>query len=88
LERRLAHHVGPEPDGPPGQTATPDLVGGETWRDLQAHASFPADDTTIESERIETAIGELDCLRYAVRDGATEEVFWSPRTCPACPSRA
>lgn len=32
-----------------------------TWRDLQAHASFPADDTTIGSERIETAIGKLDC---------------------------
>ena len=40
-----------------------------TWRDLQAHASFAADRTTIESERIETAIGLLDCLRYTVRDG-------------------
>lgn len=56
-----------------------------TWRDLQAHASFAADDTTIESERIETAIGELDCLRYTVRDGATEEVFWFAKDMPGMP---
>jgi hypothetical protein len=56
-----------------------------TWRDLQAHASFPAEDTTIESERIETAIGELDCLRYTVRDGATEEVFWFAKDLPGLP---
>jgi len=56
-----------------------------TWRDLQAHASFPADDTTIESERIETAIGELDCLRYSVREGATNEVFWFANDLPGMP---
>jgi hypothetical protein len=56
-----------------------------TWRDLQAHASFAAADTTIESERIETAIGELDCLRYTVRDGATEEVFWFAKDLPGMP---
>jgi len=56
-----------------------------TWRDLQAHASFAADDTTIESDRIETAIGELDCLRYTVRDGATEEVFWFAKDLPGMP---
>ena len=56
-----------------------------TWLELQAHASFPADATTIESERIETAIGELDCLRYTVRDGATEEVFWFAKDLPGMP---
>jgi hypothetical protein len=56
-----------------------------TWRDLQAHASFPADDTTIEPERIETAIGELDCLRYTVREGATDEVFWFAKDLPGMP---
>jgi hypothetical protein len=56
-----------------------------TWRDLQAHASFPADDTTIESERIETAIGELDCLRYRVHEGATDEVFWFAKDLPGMP---
>jgi hypothetical protein len=55
------------------------------WRDLQAHASFPADDTTIEPERIETAIGALDCLRYTVRDGGTDEVFWFAKDLPGMP---
>jgi len=55
---------------------------GETCRPTPR---FAADDTTIESERIETAIGELDCLRYAVRDGATEEVFWFAKDLPALP---
>jgi hypothetical protein len=56
-----------------------------TWRDLQGHASFPADRTTIEPMRIDTAIGELDCLRYTVRDGSTEEVFWFARELPGMP---
>ena len=56
-----------------------------TWLDLQGHASFPAEDTTIESERLETAIGELDCLRYTVRDGETDEVFWFAKDLPGMP---
>jgi hypothetical protein len=60
-------------------------VGRVTWRELQAHASFPAERTTIESDRIETAIGELDCLRYTVRDGATEDVFWFAKDLPGMP---
>ncbi|MGH3361785.1 MAG: hypothetical protein ACRDOM_04930 [Nocardioides sp.] len=56
-----------------------------TWRDLQAHASFPAHDTTIESERIETAIGGFDCLRYTVRNGATDEVYWFATDLPGMP---
>ena len=69
-------------DGSPLTEPEADRV---TWRDLQAHASFPADDTTIESERIETAIGELDCLRYTVRDGASDEVFWFAKDLPGMP---
>jgi hypothetical protein len=60
-------------------------VNRVTWLDLQRHASFPADDTTIESERIETAIGELDCLRYTVRERATDEVFWFAKNLPGMP---
>ena len=59
----------------------------ETWGELQAHASFPADRTTIEDERIETAIGVLDCLRYTVRDGTTEQVFWFAKDLPGAPIR-
>jgi hypothetical protein len=56
-----------------------------TWLDLQRHASFPADATTIEPERIETAIGALDCLRYTVRDGGTDEIFWFATGLPGMP---
>jgi hypothetical protein len=56
-----------------------------TWLDLQRHASFPAGDTTIEPERIETAIGALDCLRYTVRDGDTDEIFWFATSLPGMP---
>ena len=59
-----------------------------TWRDLQSHASFPADATTIEPERIETPMGELDCLRYTVRDGGTEKVFWFASDLPGMPVRS
>lgn len=62
-------------------------AGRVTWLDLQAHASFPADATTIEPDRIGTALGELDCLRYTVRDGATEEVFWFATDLPGMPIR-
>jgi hypothetical protein len=56
-----------------------------TWGELQAHASFPAEQTTAEAERIETAIGVLDCLRYTVRDGMTEQVFWFAKELPGMP---
>ena len=68
-----------------GSPLAPPQVDRVTWRDLQAHASFPGDDTTIEPERIETALGELDCLRYTVRDGATVEVFWFAKGLPGMP---
>jgi hypothetical protein len=58
-----------------------------TWLDLQSHASFPAEVTTIDPERIETPLGELDCLRYTVRDGAAERVFWFATDLPGMPVR-
>lgn len=32
-------------------------------------------------------IGELDCLRYTVREGATENVFWFATDLPGMPVR-
>jgi Rifampin ADP-ribosyl transferase len=56
-----------------------------TWADLRAHASFPVEATTIEDETISTAIGDLDCLRYTVRDGESENVFWFAKSLPGMP---
>ena len=71
-------------DGSP--LGEPELVH-VTWLDLQGHASFPAADTTIERESIETPLGRLDCLRYTVRDGADEDVFWFAQDHPGMPIR-
>ena len=56
-----------------------------TWRDLQAHASVPADATTIDTESIQTAIGKLDCLRYTVSDEDGQNVFWFATALPGMP---
>ncbi|HYJ66437.1 MAG TPA: hypothetical protein VEX15_02115 [Nocardioidaceae bacterium] len=69
-----------EPDGPPE-------VDDVTWLDLQGHASFPVDQTTIESETIETPLGAEECQRYTVTDGATRQVFWFAVDRPGMPIR-
>ncbi len=56
-----------------------------TWLDLQRHASFPLDRTTIEEETIETPIGRLECMRYVVTDGPDRDVFWFARSRPGMP---
>lgn len=58
-----------------------------TWRELQAHASFPDERTAVEEERIDTPMGELDCLRYAVTEGTLEKVFWFATSLPGMPVR-
>lgn len=60
-------------------------AGRVTWLDLQTHASFPADATTIEPDELETPIGNLPCLRYMVREGTDTHVFWFARTLPGMP---
>lgn len=71
-------------DGTPMGDPESDRV---TWLDLQSHASFPAEATTIEPARIETPMGEVECLRYTVRDGAVERVFWFALELPGMPVR-
>lgn len=58
-----------------------------TWLDLQRHASFPAAITRIEKDTIDTAIGELACLRYTVRADGVDQVFWFAETLPGMPLR-
>jgi hypothetical protein len=71
-------------DGSPLGGTEPERV---TWLDLQGHASFPAADTAIEADRIVTPLGDLDCLRYTVRDGDAERVFWFAKDRPGLPVR-
>ncbi len=56
------------------------------WRDLQAHASFPAGLTTITTESVETALGTLECVRYDLeRDPPM--TFWFAVAHPGMPVR-
>ena len=56
-----------------------------TWTKLQAQASFPANETTIEPDTIETPLGIVDCLRYTVREGETVKRLWFARHLPGTP---
>ncbi|WP_296666697.1 hypothetical protein [Demequina sp.] len=57
------------------------------WLDLQRHASFPIGITTVTPERIVTAVGEGDCLRYDVRGDHGTSVFWFALDHPGMPVR-
>ncbi|WAC67090.1 hypothetical protein OVA14_04890 [Agrococcus sp. SL85] len=58
-----------------------------TWAQLQAHAAFPADRTTIAAERVALSIGERDCLCYAVRGEEGVSTFWFALAHPGMPLR-
>jgi hypothetical protein len=55
------------------------------WRRMQAQASFPAEQTSIEPDTIETPLGTIDCLRYTVREGETIKRLWFARHLPGMP---
>ena len=54
-----------------------------TWLELQEHAAFPADRTSVSSETLELPIGRVECLRYDTRvdesaDAAAARFWFSP----------
>lgn len=57
------------------------------WRELQAHAAFPAERTTVVPERIRLEIGERDCLRYEVAGEGGTSTFWFALAHPGMPVR-
>jgi len=54
-----------------------------TWRQLQQHAAFPEERTTVGREAISTPLGAHDCLRYEVG----EMTFWFDVGRPGMPVR-
>lgn len=54
-----------------------------TWSELQAHAAFPAETTTVSIETIDLPMGALRCLRYDTEDG----IFWFSVEHPGMPVR-
>lgn len=71
------------PVGAP-ETAT---GGRVSWRELQAHAAFPADRTAVADDTIEHPLGRLECLRYTVSDDDGGAVFWFALAHPGMPVR-
>jgi hypothetical protein len=70
-----------------GEPLGPVQTDRSSWAELQAHASFPAERTTISEESIDTALGRLDCMRYTVTDGPTVETFWFAKAKAGMPVR-
>ena len=56
-----------------------------TWDELQAHASFPAINTTISEVEVATPIGQMHCLLYEVTDGPTTKRLWFAKSLPGLP---
>ena len=58
-----------------------------SWAELQGHAAFPADRTTIEPVRLDTPMGPADCLLYTVLEDGVTTRFWFATGRPGMPVR-
>jgi pimeloyl-ACP methyl ester carboxylesterase len=56
-----------------------------SWKELQSHASFPAENTSISSARLKTFKGDLDCWLYEVKEGETATRYWFAKELPGPP---
>ena len=56
-----------------------------SWRELQGHASFPAEATTIDEDVVEGPLGRMECLGYRVVSGNTASTFWFAKDRPGMP---
>lgn len=90
---RSIRYTAPDDEGATQVRATIGDDGGSgeptrervTWRELQAHASYPADRTTRERVRLEHPLGALDCLRYTMTDGDAVDAVWFDLSRPGMP---
>ncbi|MEN2741776.1 hypothetical protein ABCS02_28660 [Microbacterium sp. X-17] len=58
-----------------------------TWLELQEHAAFPAEHTTIDRVELLGPLAQRRCLRYRVRRGDATLVFWFAVDLPGMPIR-
>lgn len=72
--------------GPDGSVAEQE-TGRVTWLELQGHAAFPADSTTVEPVVLEGPLGRDDCLLYTVTAGPVVRRFWFATDRPGMPVR-
>lgn len=55
------------------------------WRELQGHASFPADATTISEDVVDIPLGRMECLSYRVVADDVVSTFWFAKDRPGVP---
>jgi hypothetical protein len=68
-----------------GTRLTEPEIAHSVWRELQGHASMPADRTDVTEEEIEIPAGRFACVRYTRRDEARVGVFWFAKAAPGMP---
>ncbi|WP_076262386.1 hypothetical protein [Intrasporangium flavum] len=73
--------------GPDGAPAGEVEATRSTWLELQAHASFPEEVTTVTRETVTLPLGEVETLRYRVGTGADAATFWFAPAHPGMPVR-
>lgn len=76
--------------GPVGDSGTPLMPPATArvlWTELQAHASYPEDQTSIEVETIEIPAGTFRCWKYTVDDGRIVSTAWFALDLPGPPAR-
>jgi hypothetical protein len=60
-----------------------------TWKELQQHASYPSEATTVREERVETPAGAFDCMLYTVtqqqEDSTVVSKYWFAWQLPGPP---
>jgi hypothetical protein len=68
-----------------GTRLTETETGQSNWRELQGHASMPADWTEVTEEEIEIPAGRFAYVRYTRTDEESVGVFWFAKAAPGMP---
>ncbi|MCK5221471.1 MAG: hypothetical protein KAR14_07820, partial [Candidatus Aminicenantes bacterium] len=55
------------------------------WTDLQEHASFPEENTTITTDKIKLEPGEFECFVYTVKTGDSLNKYYFAKELPGPP---
>ncbi|HSM37931.1 MAG TPA: hypothetical protein VK838_01275 [Candidatus Limnocylindrales bacterium] len=58
-----------------------------SWRELQEHASYPTDVTSIRATALDLPFGRFECMLYMVQTDDGEDHFWFARDLPGMPVR-
>lgn len=65
----------------------PPKVTRVSWRELQAHASYDENATTIEEATVEVPFGKFDCLLYTLKGARAVQKFYFAKELPGPPVR-